>query len=152
SIMNALARCLSGLEQPKQALLVIQSALEIDPDHADTHASKGRALEQLGQLIAAEESYRRALELWPEHIGAKAGLASLCNQDGARAEAREMAQAVLDVAPDHAQAALILAMAELAEGSPHIAEARIRQLMASPHPAPLLAGYLGDALDAQGRT
>jgi len=152
SIANALARCLLALERHREALTVLETALPVEPRHAETHANKGQALERLGQLASAERSYLAALELQPDQVVAKAGMASLCNHYGAHTEARDHARAALNAAPDYAPAAVALAVAELADGSPAAAEARIRPLMAALRPDPLLASYLGDALDGQGRT
>jgi len=151
SLMTALARCLLGLERPADALFVLEAALEREPSYASAHAHKGQVLERLGWVDQAERSYARALELEPANLVAKAGLASLGSHFGDHREARAHAQAVLEAVPDHPSAALVVAMAEMAEGAPAAAEARIRRLMAAPRPDPSLSSYLGDALDAQGR-
>ena len=152
SIMNALARCLLGLEQPGQALPVLEAALTLEPRHAETHANKGRALERRGRLAAAERSYLKALELQPDQITARAGMATLSSHYGDHEAAAAHARAVLETAPDHPNAVIVLAMAELAQGMAASAEARIRRLMADPQPDPVLTSYLGDTLDAQDRT
>jgi Tfp pilus assembly protein PilF len=151
SIANALARCLISLERPQDGLPVLQTALNIDPRRAETFANIGLALERLGRLAEAECNYKRALELQPGQITAQAGLASLANHYGAYEEARAHAAQVTRAAPSYSPAVLSLAMAELALGAAVAAETRIRRLMQAPRPDPLLAGYLGDALDAQDR-
>ena len=151
SIANALARCLLGLQRPEEALQALDATLALEPRHAETHANRGQALERLGRLAEAEQSYLKALELLPDQIVARAGMASLCNHFGAYDDARTHAQTVLDAAPGYAPAALTLAMVELAQGAPAAAEKRIRRLLAEPSLDPLLDNYLGDALDAQDR-
>jgi tetratricopeptide (TPR) repeat protein len=151
SILNALARCLVLLERPTEALAVAEKALALQPQSAGAHAHKGQALEWSSQLAAAEHSYLKALELEPDQITARVGMASLCSHYGAHDQARAHAQAVLDAAPDDPSAAVIMAVADLAQGAPAAAEARIRTLLAAPRPAPRLWSYLGDALDAQDR-
>jgi tetratricopeptide (TPR) repeat protein len=151
SMMIALVRCLLGLERPADALPVLEAALKLEPLYVDAHAYKGQALDGLGRKVEAERSYAHALELDPANLAAKAGIASLCSHFGAHQEARAHAQAVLDAAPDHAPAAIVVAMADMAEGSPAAAEARIRRLIAAPRPSPWLSSYLGDVLDAQDR-
>ena len=151
SLMIALARCELGVERPAGALCALEAALGLEPSNWQAHTHKGQALEGLGRMVEAERSYTRALELEPANLTAKAGLASLCSHFGAHQEARVHAQAVLEAAPDHAPAAIVVAVADMAEGAPAAAEARIRRLIAGPSPGPWLSSYLGDALDAQDR-
>jgi Flp pilus assembly protein TadD len=150
-MMIALVRCLLGLERPAEALLAIEEALALEPSDAAAHTHKGQALEGLGRVAEAERSYARALELDPANLAAKAGMASLCSHFGAYQEARAHAQAVLEAAPDHASAAIVVALADIAEGSPAAAEARLRRLIAVHGAVPSWSSYLGDALDAQDR-
>jgi Flp pilus assembly protein TadD len=152
SIMNALARCLLGLERLKEALAILETALPLEPRYAETHANIGYALHRLGRLADADRSYLRALELQPDHVSARVGKAALCIHYGDHEDAHGHARLVLDSAPDCDQALVVLALAEVAQGSPAAAEARLRRLMQASRPHPLLASYLGDALHAQGRT
>ena len=135
SVMIALARCLLGLDRPAEALAVAEAALELEPSYANAHAHKGDALQRLGRMVKAERSYARALEAEPGNLAARSGFASLCSHFGAFQE----------------PAAIVTALADMAEGAPAAAEARIRSLIAAPRPSPWLFGYLGDALDAQDR-
>jgi len=151
SMMLALARCLLGLDRAGEALAVIEAALELAPEYANAHAYKGQALGHLSWLAKEEQSYLRALELDPDNLIARAGLASLSSHFGEHGDARAHAEAVLQAAPDHADAALVLAVADIAEGAPVAAEARIRALIAEHGPNPTLTGHLADALDAQDR-
>jgi tetratricopeptide (TPR) repeat protein len=151
SMMLALARCLLGLDRSGDALAVLEAAIELAPSYANAHAFKGQALGRLSWLAKEEQSYARALELDPENLIARAGLAALCSHFGEHQEARAHARAVLEAAPDHADASLVMAVADLAQGSPAAAEARLRELIAEHGPSPTLSGHLGDALDAQDR-
>ena len=151
SMMLAQIRCLLGLERPAEALPVIEAALRLEPSYARAHTHKGQALERLGRMTEAERSYRRALELEPGDLDARAGMASLCSHFGAHQEARAHAEAVLQAAPDFIPAAIVVAMADMAQGSPAAAETRIRGLIAAHGPLPSLSSYLGDTLDAQDR-
>jgi tetratricopeptide (TPR) repeat protein len=130
---------------------VLETALKLEPAYADAHAHKGQALERLSRMAEAGRSYARALELDPANLVAKAGIASLCSHFGEHREARAHAQAVLEAAPDHAAAAIVLAMADMADGAPSAAEMRIRGLIAAHGSDPSLTSYLGDTLDAQDR-
>jgi tetratricopeptide (TPR) repeat protein len=151
SMMVALARCLLGLDRPGEALVVLEAALELAPSYANAHAHKGQALGRLSWMAEEEQSYARALALDPTNLIAKAGMASLCSHFGEHQAARAHAQAVLGSAPDHTDAALVVAMADIAEGSPTTAEVRVRRLLAAPKSGPWLPSFLGDALDAQDR-
>jgi tetratricopeptide (TPR) repeat protein len=151
SLMIALTRCLLSVERPADALTAIEQALGLEPSCADAHARKGQALEKLGRLAEAETSFARALELEPSNLVARTGLAALCSHFGAYPEARAHAEAVLEAAPDNGPASIVVALADIAEGAPAAAEARLRRLIAGPRPVPVLSSYLGDALDAQGK-
>ena len=150
-LMIALVRCLLGVGRPADTLTVLETALRLEPAYADAHAHKGQALERLSRMGEAERSYARALELDPANLVAKAGVASLCSHFGEHLAARAHAQAVLEAAPDHASAAIVLALADMAEGAPAAAETRIRGLIAAHGSDTSLPSYLGDALDAQDR-
>ena len=151
SMMVALARCLLGLERSGDALAVLEAALELDPAYANAHAFKGQALGRLGRMAQEQQSYARALEVDPANLTAKAGVASLHSHFGEHGKARALAQEVLEEAPDSGTAALVLAIADIAQGSPAAGEARIRGLIAAHRPDPSLSSHLGDALDAQDR-
>jgi tetratricopeptide (TPR) repeat protein len=151
SMMVALARCLLGLERPAEALAVLEAALELTPSYPNAHAHKGQALGQLGLVARQEDSYVRALELEPDNLVARSGVATLSSHFGEHRKARALALEVLEAAPDDGSAALVLAVADMAEGSAAAAEARLRGLIAAQGPSPSLSSHLGDALDAQGR-
>jgi tetratricopeptide (TPR) repeat protein len=150
-MMIGLVRCLLGVDRTGDALRVLETALKLEPSYADAHAYKGQALGRLSLMVAAERSYARALELDPANLTANAGIASFYSHFGEHREARAHAQAVLEAAPDHMAAALVVALADMAEGSPLAAEAGIRRLIAAPGASPVLSCYLGDVLDAQDR-
>ena len=152
SMMVALARCLLGLERSGDAIAVLDAALQLQPAYANAHAYKGQAMGRMGWMAEEDQSYARALELDPGNLVARAGLASLCSHFGEHQKARAHAQDVLGSAPDHTDAALVVALADIAEGAPGAAETRIRRLIAGPKPGPWLSSFLGDALDAQNRT
>jgi tetratricopeptide (TPR) repeat protein len=151
SMMAALARCLLAVERPAEALAVLEPAVQLAPSYANAHAYRGQALGRLGRIAEEEQSYARALELDPANLTAKAGLASLSSHFGEHRQARALALEVLEAAPNSETAALVVAQADMAEGSPAAAEARIRGLIAEQGPSPSLSSYLGDALDAQDR-
>ena len=70
-----LGLCSIALEEYDFALLYLDEAILLNPNIADFHAEKGRALARLGDNVPAIESYEIALQLDPYHLPAKQGLA-----------------------------------------------------------------------------
>jgi tetratricopeptide (TPR) repeat protein len=155
SLLNALGLCLNRLDRWNEALAAFEEIIAIDPAFAPAHCSRGTSLEALGFLQGAEASYRRALELQMHNLAALAGMASLCSRRGDHEDARRYAEQVLALEPNYPDASQIVAAADLAAGAPQRSEERMRRLIAEPRLSPLeraiAHGFLGDALDAQGR-
>jgi tetratricopeptide (TPR) repeat protein len=156
SLLNALGLCLNRLDRWNEALAIFEEIIAIDPAFAAAYCSRGTSLEALGLLQAAEASYRRTLELQPRNLAALAGMASLCSRRGDHEDARRYAEQVLALEPNYPDASQVVAAADLAAGEPARSEARMRRLIEEPRLSPLeraiAHGFLGDALDAQGRT
>jgi len=156
SLLNALGLCLNRLDRWNEALATFEEIIGIDPAFAPAYCSRGTSLEALGFLPAAEASYRRTLELQPRNLAALAGMASLCSRRGDHEDARRYGEQVLALEPNYPDASQVVAAADLAAGEPARSEERMRRLIAEPRLSPLeravAHGFLGDALDAQGRT
>jgi tetratricopeptide (TPR) repeat protein len=154
-VRQALGLLLHRLERYGEALAHFDALVDAQADFGPGHAARGLTLEALGDLRGAGTAYARALELQPGNLAALAGAASLESQLGSHDRAREMAERVLAAAPGYPDAVMTLATADLAQGAPEAAEARLRELAADPRATPqqqaLADGLLGDALDAQGR-
>jgi len=154
-VRQALGLVLHRLERYREALAHFDAVVAAQPDFAPAHGVRGLALEALGEISSARAAYDRALELQPENFAAMAGAASLASRRGAHAEARDLAERVLRAAPGYPDAVMSLASADLAQGAPEAAEARLRDLSAdrraTPQQQALAIGLLGDVLDAQGR-
>lgn len=152
---NALGLCLLRLERPADALVEFEALLGLNATLPFAHASRGSALFALGDIHAAEASFRRALELDPNQVVALAGLATLTSSRGAYPAARMWAEKALSILPDYPDAILSLAAAELGEKDRPAAETRLRRLLSNTQLSPLDRAYanglLGDALDAQDR-
>jgi Flp pilus assembly protein TadD len=155
SLLNALGLCLNRLDRWNEALATFDEIIALDPAFAPGYCSRGMSLEALGFLQGAEASYRRALELQPRNLAALAGMASLCSRRGDHEDARRFAEQVLELEPSYPDASQVVAAADLAAGAPARSEERMRRLIAEPRLSPLeravAHGFLGDALDAQGR-
>lgn len=143
------------LERHAEALADFEAVIAARPDFAPGHAARAQVLAALGRLTEAEAAYRRALDLEPDNIAALAGLAALLGRGGAHAQARPLAERVLAVQPNFPEAVTTLASADLADGDPAAAKARLEALLAderlSPLERALAEGLMGDVLDAQGR-
>jgi len=61
----------------EEALRALSRAVELDPERADIHAARARALRGKGERIEARMEFQKALSLDPESAEAKAGLLSL---------------------------------------------------------------------------
>ncbi|CAN5735577.1 hypothetical protein BH23GEM9_BH23GEM9_20880 [soil metagenome] len=88
---------------PEEARAAYESALQLQPDHADAHVNLGRLLHEAGRLDDAEAHYRQALH-HGEHALAAYNLALVLEDSGRPTEAlREYARA-LAADPDLAEA------------------------------------------------
>jgi tetratricopeptide (TPR) repeat protein len=154
-VRHALGLCLVRLERYPEGLAQFDAVVAAQPAFAPGHGARGMTLEALGDIRGAGAAYSRALELQPGNLVALAGAASLASRRGAHAEARVLAEQVLKSAPGYPDAVMTLASAELAQGKPAAAEARLRELIIDPRATPqqqaLAEGLLGDILDAQGQ-
>jgi tetratricopeptide (TPR) repeat protein len=73
----ALANVYSREGRPQDALQALNRAVELDPNRADLHAARGRALRAADNRSEAKLEFRRALELDPASKEAGSGLLSL---------------------------------------------------------------------------
>jgi tetratricopeptide (TPR) repeat protein len=62
---------------PKQALIAVNKALDLDPNRADAHVLRGRALLALQDSMGARREFQRATELDPGNQEAKAAFDSV---------------------------------------------------------------------------
>jgi tetratricopeptide (TPR) repeat protein len=154
-LLNELGRCRTGNGEFAEAVAACAAAIAAEPRLASAHHNKALAHEQLGELDAAWEDYRRAVALDPALHDASARLAGLAARRGDHAEARALAETVLAVLPKHAIASFAHIVADLAEGRYAEAERRARAVAADPDvfiQARLQAeNFIADALDGQGR-
>jgi tetratricopeptide (TPR) repeat protein len=152
---NALGLCLLQLERADEALGQFEVLLRLDPSLPYAHTSHGNALQAIGRITEAEESYRRALALDDTQGMALAGLAHIAVNRGAYHQARDFAEKALALLPGLPDAVMSRAAAELGERLPVKAETRIRALLSdgalSGEQRAMAHGLLGDILDALDR-
>jgi tetratricopeptide (TPR) repeat protein len=152
---NALGLCLMQMEKPDAALLEFGTILQMNPSLPYAHSSHGNASLALGQITAAEASYRRALAIDANQVMAMAGLAHIASRRGAYPAGRMWARKALEVVPGLPDAVMSLAISDLGLGDKQAAENGITVLLNNARLAPMERAYangiLGDVLDAQGR-
>lgn len=152
---NALGLGLLRLERPKEALEQFDTILKVSPGLPYAHTSRGNALLALGEVGAAEASFRSAIQTDPAQNLALAGLAHIARSRGEYSEAREWADKALEQVPGLPSAVMSLAAADLHQRRASDAESRLRALIEDARVDELerahATGLLGDALDAQSR-
>jgi tetratricopeptide (TPR) repeat protein len=155
AVLNALGLCLARLGQLRGAVEAFQSAIRVAPDFAPAHYNKGWALEDLGEIEAAQKSYELAATHAANPADAQGRLAALAARRSDWAETRRLADRALATDAGNPHANLALASAELGERAYAAAEARLRTLLGRAEVGGLerarTNAMLGDALDAQDR-
>ncbi|MGH9650350.1 MAG: tetratricopeptide repeat protein, partial [Terriglobales bacterium] len=88
-----------------------RTALDLDPDLADAHASRGLAVSLSKRYPEAEQEFKIAIRLNPKLFEAHYFFARACFQQGKMAEAAELFEQASRVNPDDYQAPSLLALA-----------------------------------------
>jgi TolB-like protein/Flp pilus assembly protein TadD len=86
-----------------------QKALELDPNLAEAHASRGVALSSAGEAEEAEEAFERALRLDPYLWEAAYGFARHCFAAGKMEQAILFFEQAASIRPEDCQAILLVA-------------------------------------------
>jgi tetratricopeptide (TPR) repeat protein len=89
---------------PAEALEAYESALAIEPDHADARTNLGRLLHEAGNVEAAEACYRTALDAEPDHALAAFNLGVALEDLGRPAAAARAYEQALEADPALASA------------------------------------------------
>ncbi len=76
-------------------------ALELDPDLAEAHATRGFTLFQLNRLEEAEAAFEKAIELDPRQFEAHLFNGRVCFQQGRLEDAVRLFTAASEIRPDH---------------------------------------------------
>jgi serine/threonine protein kinase/Flp pilus assembly protein TadD len=140
-----------------QAEAASARALELDPNLAEAHASRGVALSALGQAEAAEASFETALRLDPNLYEAAYLYARHCFGAGRMEQAVALFERAAALFPSDCQASLLVAQAYIELGREGDARAARRRGLAlaeehlRQHPDDVRTRYLGgNALVALG--
>lgn len=131
-LRQALGLCLFRLQRYEAALPHFDALVAAQPGFAQAHAARAAVLDALGRYDAAEASYRKAVELQPDNLLALAGLATTAIRAERHDEARDYAGRVLAAEPGYPEAVVVLARADLAQGSYADGEARLHAMIADP--------------------
>jgi len=134
-----------------------RKALDLDPDSAEAHASRGLALSVNGRYEEAEREFQAAIRLDPKLFEAYYfhGRASFGSRNFARAA--EMFERAIEVRPEDYQAAALVTMVYVGLGRPDAAEAASRRAVEKVerhlelHPYDARALYLGAGVLARLR-
>ncbi|MBV9571845.1 MAG: sulfotransferase [Alphaproteobacteria bacterium] len=155
-IPNGIGECRLKDDQFAAAAKAFDEALQLWPEFPLAHFNRGFALETLGELRGAEESYQIAARLAPNYADPIARLGNLAAGNGDWKTARAYSNRALALEPDHVKALITLARADLAERSIDSAEQRLQAILSHAGYQPLdqaqALNLLGDIRDAQGRT
>jgi Flp pilus assembly protein TadD len=150
-----LAPLLAREREIEEACAAFEAALALDPNSFGALMGVGEMKLLLRELDAAEHHYRRAAEVAPGAAQPLAVLAVMAAQKRNVAEARTLAARAGAIAPGVLGAELALARADLIEGKPLLAEARLTPLLGRADvDEENRAGVLdvrAEALDALGR-
>ena len=140
--LNALGLCLANLQRLAEAVEAFEAAIAHDPAFAPAHFNRGWVSEELGEPDRARSSFETAAKLNPRDPTPVARLAELAARAsdwmGARTLAeRALAQGMQVGQPGQPTAVLALASADIAEGAPDAARARLSPLIADPAVSPI---------------
>lgn len=155
-VANAVGECLVKDDRFADAVAAFDAALAIWPGYPLAHYNRGFALEILGELKMAEESYLRAGTLDVKFADPFARLAGLAARNNDWLKARNLANHALSLDSANTIAIFGLAKADLDAGDFDGAERRIAAVLQDSRKDPVekatATSILGDIRDAQGRT
>lgn len=127
-----LATLLAKRQKFEAAAEAFDAALAIDPNSFPALMGEAEMRMLLNDLPAAERHYRRASEVDPGAAAPVAVLAVMAAQEGKALVARELAERAAALEPGILGAEMAIARADLLEGAPALAEARLTRLLARP--------------------
>ncbi len=144
------------LRRLEEAVAVFETALAIDAQSYRAHLGIGSAHLNLNRVALARHHYQTALAIRPEAPEALSALAVIAARTDDPSQARSLAERALSLRPDLVRAQTAIAQADLAEGAPGLARARLtwvlgRSDLDDDQRADALS-FLADAFDALDQT
>ena len=112
-----------------EAAVAFERVLAIDPDSFGALMGAGEMRLNLRDPVAAERHYRRAAQVAPGAAAPLAVLAVMAAQQRNVEEARELAARAAAITPGILGAEMAVARADLLEGAPDLAQARLTRLL-----------------------
>jgi tetratricopeptide (TPR) repeat protein len=124
--------------RPREAILLSDNALQVQPRDADIFALKGLAFYFLGDAFAARGLWKQALELNPGHIPSHMNLAVLYFQNRNVMRAGAGFERVLALQPSHVDAQIGRALVLDMQGQSALARERLEHVAAENKTAALV--------------
>ncbi|MFQ5743661.1 MAG: tetratricopeptide repeat protein, partial [Acidobacteriota bacterium] len=104
ALLNNMAQLYLMRKEPREALPLMETLVEVTPDDAEAWSHLGLILGGLGEQERAETAFRQALLLQPDEASLHYGLGMVLLRQGQRQEATEAFKAALRVDPSFAAA------------------------------------------------
>jgi TolB-like protein/Tfp pilus assembly protein PilF len=98
-LLLALYGNLSNLQATERAMPMIEKALEIDPSSSEAFAALGLARWNIGQLDAAESSFKQAIKLNDDYIPAYLWLGGMLGEQGRLPEQSQVLEQAMALDP-----------------------------------------------------
>jgi protein O-mannosyl-transferase len=119
------------LEKKKlnEALVELDTALEMNPRDSLIHYNRGATLEGLGRLPEALASYRKSLEISPGYLLAYLSIARVALLAGEPGQAESALRSSLQLVPEDVQTRLLLASVLKVSGKPEESMAELRTIL-----------------------
>lgn len=109
AVLASLGGAYSANGKREEALVVLQRAVQLDPNYPWAQQNLGLALRGAGEVEAARRCFERALSINPAFAPAYAGLAEIAMQQDREHEALGYAAKALEIAPHLASARIVVA-------------------------------------------
>ncbi len=122
-----MATLLASNRRHAEAISHFAEALRLQPDLAQAWNDAGNSLRALGNIVDAEQAYRRAVELAPEMVQAYCNLGLLLHEKGVITEARMTLQRGIELGPEIAELHFNLGLVLEESGESNNAEAAYRK-------------------------
>jgi tetratricopeptide (TPR) repeat protein len=132
-----------------EALASARAAVAADPNSPLAHYVLGKILNANDQLEDADAAFKEALRVSPGFAPANVELARNAINAGRYAEGAGYAQAAIDRVPGYAEPYLLLARAQIGNGTPQAAEKPLGLIVANFGDAPAIQAELGRLLLAR---
>lgn len=154
-LLHSIGDCLFRLGQFPRAVAVLDRAIAIAPQSAETNYLRALALQSAREVDASERALERTLALEPNHADASTRLATIKERRGESSEALRLAERALALDTGRTDAALVVIRTLIDERNYELAEHQLRAILDDANfvgaQRVSALGLLGDVLDFQDR-